>query len=111
AVGMSIDERCGPLTLEGRDLPDMATLNVGSINFGDDVFINRPLEVTEVAKRIRTSGCAPEVEVYDAGHLDIAQDLVRQGLLETPLHVQFVLGVRGALAANARNLDFLVAGL
>ena len=38
AVGMSVDERCGPLTLTGADRPDMATLTTGTVNFGDDVF-------------------------------------------------------------------------
>jgi len=111
AVGMSVDERCGPLQLDRADLPDMATLNVGTINFGDDVFVNRAPDVVEVARRIRATGCTAEIEVYDAGHLDIAMDLVRQSLVEPPLHFQFVLGVRGALGASARNLDFLIGGL
>ena len=38
AVGMTADERCGPLTLTGADRPDMATLTTGTVNFGDDVF-------------------------------------------------------------------------
>ena len=36
AVGMSIEERVGPLACK----PEMATLNCGSLNFGDDVFVN-----------------------------------------------------------------------
>jgi uncharacterized protein (DUF849 family) len=44
AVGMTADERCGPLTLTGPDRPDMATLTTGTVNFGDEVFSNpRPL--------------------------------------------------------------------
>src|SRR6185312_16412569 len=49
--------------------------------------------------------------IYDAGHLDIAADLFKQGLVTPPLHFQFVLGVRGALAASERNLEFLVERL
>ena len=113
AVGMSVDERCGPLALEGKDAPEMCSLNVGTINFGDEVFVNAPLDVNEIAKRIREHGArvVPEVEVYDAGHMDIAAELIKKGLLEEPLHMQFVLGVRGALSASARNLDFLVGGV
>jgi 3-keto-5-aminohexanoate cleavage enzyme len=111
AVGMTVDERCGPLSVDKGDLPDMATLNVGTINFGDDVFVNRAPDVVDIAKRIRAAGLTPEIEVYDGGHLDIAHDLLRQGLLEVPLHFQFVLGVRGAMTASARNLDFLVGGI
>ena len=111
ALGMTVDERCGALFLDDGDLPEMATLNVGSVNFGDDVFINQPRDVLEVARRIRAVGCVPEVEVYDAGHMDIAADLVRQGLLDMPLHFQFVLGVRGGMSVSARNLDHLIGGM
>jgi 3-keto-5-aminohexanoate cleavage enzyme len=111
AVGMTVDERCGALALSPGELPEMATLNVGTINFGEDVFMNRPDDTREIARRIGASGCTPEIEVYDAGHLDIARDLIDRGLITGPLHFQFVLGVRGALGVSARNLDFLVESL
>ena len=112
AIGMSVDERCGALQLDRPDRPEMATLNVGTINFGDDIFTNAPRDVLDVAARIRTAGCMPEIEVYDAGHLDIAADLVKgQHVGDGPLHFQFVLGVRGALSAGERNLDFLLSRL
>lgn len=111
AVGMAIDERCGPLKLTGKDAPDMATLNVGTINFGDDIFVNKRQDTMEVARRIAAAGLVPEIEIYDLGHLDITRELVDKGLLAAPLHVQFVLGVRGALAASPRNLELLVERL
>mgnify|MGYP000187386263 CR=1 FL=1 len=76
AVGMAIDERCGPLTLSGADAPDMATLNVGTINFGDDIFVNKRLDTQQVAARIAKAGIVPEVELYDLGHLDIVRELI-----------------------------------
>lgn len=109
AVGMSIDERTQPLTLDGDVRPEMATLNVGSINFGDDVFVNAPRDVVEVARRIRAAGIMPELEIYDLGHLDIVRALLKAGEIAPPLHLQFVLGVRGALAASEANLGALVA--
>ena len=111
AVGMSVEERCGPLRVDPADRPEMATLNVGTINFGDDVFVNRAPDVIDVAARIRGAGAVPEIEIYDAGHLDIAAELLRKGHVAAPLHFQFVLGVRGGMAASERNLDFLVDGL
>ena len=111
AVGMSIDERCGALSLSGTDAPDMATLNVGTINFGDDIFVNKRQDTMEVARRIGTAGLIPEVEIYDLGHLDITAELIEKGLLQPPLHVQFVLGVRGALAASRQNVELLVSRL
>ncbi|RMH41996.1 MAG: hypothetical protein D6689_09560 [Deltaproteobacteria bacterium] len=111
AIGMSIDERCGPLTLDGDLAPDMATLNVATMNFGDDVFVNRRPDVAAVAERIAGRGLVPEIEIYDLGHLDAARELVRRGLVAEPLHFQFVLGVPGGLAATERALELLVAEL
>jgi 3-keto-5-aminohexanoate cleavage enzyme len=111
AVGMSVAERAGPLGLDGADAPEMATLNVGTINFGDDVFMNRARDTQEMAERIRAHGATPEIEIYDAGHVDIAARLLADGLVAPPLHFQFVLGVRGALSASERNLAFLVERL
>ena len=111
AVGMSIDERCGALSLSGSDAPDMATLNVGTINFGDDIFVNKRQDTMAVAGRIAAAGLVPEIELYDLGHLDITAELVEKGLLKPPLHVQFVLGVRGALSASRQNVELLVSRL
>jgi 3-keto-5-aminohexanoate cleavage enzyme len=111
AVGMSVAERAGPLGCTGGDAPDMATLNVGTINFGDDVFMNRAADTVEMAERIRAHGALAEIEIYDAGHIDIAAKLLKDGRVAPPLHVQFVLGVPGALSASERNLAFLVERL
>ncbi len=111
AVGMSVAERAGPLECTGADAPEMATLNVGTINFGEDVFMNKAADTADMARRIAAHGAMPEIEVYDAGHLDIAADLLKQGLVKAPVHLQFVLGVKGALSASERNLEYLVERL
>jgi 3-keto-5-aminohexanoate cleavage enzyme len=111
AVGMDVDERCGPLRLTGVDRPDMATLTTGTVNFGEEVFWNpRPL-VREIARRIRALGIRPEVECFDAGMVEQAEALATDGLLDLPAHYDFVLGVPGALGASERALDFLIASL
>ena len=107
AIGMSIAERCQPLELS----PEMATLNVATMNFGEDVFVNKQHDVEQVATWIRERGIVPEIEIYDAGHLDAARALVAKGFVKPPLHVQFVLGVPGGLAATPRALEFLVGEL
>ena len=77
AVGMSVAERAGPLGCTGADAPEMATLNVGTINFGADVFMNTAADTADMARRIRAHGAIPEVELYDAGHLDITLKLLQ----------------------------------
>lgn len=111
AVGMDVDERCGPITLLGGDKPDMATLTPGTVNFGEDVFWNpRPL-VREIARRIRIAKIKPEIECFDSGMVDEARYLAKEGLIDLPAHFDFVLGVPGGLAAREPALDFLIASL
>jgi 3-keto-5-aminohexanoate cleavage enzyme len=107
AVGMSIDERLGSLV----DGAEMGTLNLGTMNFGDDVFLNARPDVVRVAARLRERGLVPECEVYDAGMLDTLRWLLEKGHLSAPYHVQLVLGVPGGMSASERNLRFLVEGL
>jgi 3-keto-5-aminohexanoate cleavage enzyme len=107
AVGMSVDERLGSL-VEGAE---MGTLNLGTMNFGDDVFVNTRPDIVKIAARLRQQDLVPECEVYDAGMLDTLRWLLAKGHLSRPYHVQFVLGVPGGLSASERNLRFLLEGL
>lgn len=111
AVGMEVDERCGPLTLTGADRPDMATLTTGTVNFGNDVFWNPRSLVRDIAKRIRALGIRPEIECFDVGMVDEAEALAKEGLVDLPAHYDFVLGVPGAVGARAAVMDFMAAQL
>lgn len=107
AVGMSLDERLGSL-VPGAE---MGTLNMGTMNFGDEVFTNTRPDIVRVAARLRAQRLVPECEIYDAGMLDTLRWLLEKGHLAQPYHVQFVLGVPGGMAASERNLSFLLNGL
>jgi 3-keto-5-aminohexanoate cleavage enzyme len=105
AVGMSVDERAQPLGCQ----PEMATLNCGTLNFGDDVFVNtRPL-IRDLAKRIRAAGSVIELECYEVGHIDEVLALVKEGLIGDPLHFQFVLGVPGGIGAREDVVRFMAS--
>lgn len=103
AVGMSIDERAGPLACK----PEMATLNCGTINFGDDVFVNSRPDIRKLAAKIHASGAVPELECYEVGHVTEALELAAEGVLKGPMHFQFVLGVKGAAPAREDVVTFL----
>ena len=107
AVGMPLEERLGSL-VEGAE---MGTLNMGTMNFGDGVFVNTRPDIVEVAARLRERRLVPECEVYDAGMLDTLRWLREKGHLAPPYHVQFVLGVPGGMTGSERNLRFLVEGM
>jgi 3-keto-5-aminohexanoate cleavage enzyme len=111
AVGMTAEERCGPLALTGKTKPDMATLSTGTVNFGNDVFSNpRPL-IREIARRIAKLGAVPELECFDVGMIDEALLLAKEGLIQLPAHFDFVLGVPGAVGARVEVLDFMRASI
>jgi uncharacterized protein (DUF849 family) len=122
-VGMTIEERAQVVT-ELR--PEMATFNCGSFNFGifgvkprpemapweveylagtrDYVFRNTFQDIERMAELFRAAGTKPEYEVYDVGHLYNLRHLADQGLVDFPVHIQFVLGVLGANAATLEQL-------
>jgi 3-keto-5-aminohexanoate cleavage enzyme len=107
AVGMDVEERLGSLV----DGAEMATLNMGTLNFGDEVFVNARPDIVRIAARIRERGLVPECEVYDAGMLETLRWLLDKGHLARPYHLQFVLGVPGGMSGTERNLRFLVEGM
>jgi 3-keto-5-aminohexanoate cleavage enzyme len=74
AVGMSIDERAQPLACK----PEMATLNCGTINFGDDVFVNTRPQIRDLA-RASARRARRELECYEVGHVEEALQLRRRG--------------------------------
>lgn len=91
--------------------PEMASLATGSVNFPTIVYENPPAFVRELAVSMRDLGIKPEIEVFDLAMLYNAADLVAEGLLLAPPHVQFVLGVRHALPARRDILEFELAKL
>jgi 3-keto-5-aminohexanoate cleavage enzyme len=107
AIGMTPEERSSVLQLR----PEMATLTCGSVNFGDDVFENSFPIMRGILAKMHEFGVRPELEIFDKGHLSNARRLEKEGRLEFPAHVDFVLGVPGGLDATVQNLADLVDAL
>jgi 3-keto-5-aminohexanoate cleavage enzyme len=108
AVGEPFEKRMAPLKLK----PNMATLNAGTLNFGDDVFINTPKDIERLAMYFQEMGVAPEIEVYEPGMIDYVAKLVEKGFItHSPLHVQFVLGVPGGMSGKPKNLIYMAEHL
>lgn len=108
AVGMSAEERLQPTEL----MPEMATLDCGTVNFGDEVFENTLPMMRAFGKRMLENNIKPEYECFDMGHLEAALQMARRG--EAPRHpmqFNFVLGVPGASSASVSNLLWLVNAL
>jgi 3-keto-5-aminohexanoate cleavage enzyme len=91
--------------------PDMASLSTGSVNFPTIVYENPTGLVEDLAAAMKANGVRPEIEIFDLSHLHGAARLVEHGLVDDRPHVQFVLGVRNAMPAEAHLLDLLLGEL
>jgi 3-keto-5-aminohexanoate cleavage enzyme len=105
--GRALEQRGSMLHLR----PDMASLATGSVNFPTIVYENPPDLVAALATTMRDLSIKPEIEVFDLAMLYNTAELVAQGLIVPPPHVQFVFGVKNALPARRDILEFEVAKL
>src|SRR3712207_1292506 len=74
--------------------PDVATLDLNTMNSGAEVVINTPRTARSMAAAIRGAGAVPEVELFDSGDVALLHDLLRDGTLAGPVLCSFVLGVK-----------------
>ena len=124
-AGQSIQERTAILP---RFKPELASFNMGSINFGlhpllnkykefqhdwepewleysrDWVFANTFKDLEGICRLFKESGTKPELEIYDVGHLYNLKYLLDRELLKPPVYLQFVTGILGGIAATPYDL-------
>jgi len=76
-------------------LPEITTLDCGSMNFGegDYVMTNTPATLQEMARQITALGVRPEIEAFDTGHLWHAKSLVEDGYIDEPVMIQLCMGI------------------
>lgn len=84
--------------------PDIASLDVGSLNFGEHVFVNTPAHLRVMADRMRAAGAKPEIEVFDLGHIALAGKLISEGHLDRPPLFQICLGIPHGAPATPQTL-------
>ena len=105
ATGMSPEERLQPTEL----FPEMATLDCGTCNFGDEIFDNTMPTMRAFGKRMIENGIKPEYECFEMGHIDTILDMARKGEVPgDPMQFNFVLGVKGCTPATVKNLCWMV---
>ncbi|MDK2919780.1 MAG: 3-keto-5-aminohexanoate cleavage enzyme [Candidatus Petromonas sp.] len=101
------EERLQPVELG----PEMATLSCGTCNFGPDVFMNSEEYIEKFAEKMKEKGVKPEIEVFERGMINNALRLVKKGLIEPPLHFDFVLGVPGACPGTPEDLMYMIKSI
>ncbi len=98
---LNIEQRCRPLSCHGVT---MASLNVGSVNLGDAVYINPPADVHWCATQVVEKHIMPEFEVFELGMIATIKRLQREIPFTKPLLYNIVLGHQGGAPANIATL-------
>lgn len=127
-MNMTVDERMAVVPeLE----PEMASCNMGSINFGlypmveavdefeyeweesylegtrDHIFPNTFESLERAFEMFAENGTMPELECYDVGHLYNVKHFLDRGILTPPIHLQFVMGIHGGIGADVHQLEHM----
>jgi 3-keto-5-aminohexanoate cleavage enzyme len=119
AMGVSMEKRIAYLRAVR---PEVAALNMGSMNYAKyserrkefvfkAVFANPFDEIIEFLEVMRELGIKPEHECFDVGHVGSLWPLIDMGVLDPPLHADFVMGVTGGVPPTARNLAVMADNL
>jgi 3-keto-5-aminohexanoate cleavage enzyme len=103
---LSLEERCVALN---DPRTEVASLNMGSVNFGEDVYVNRLPDIRYWAKRMRRTKTVPEMEIFDSGMLPAAQALITEGAVKAPYSICLCLGFRWTLAPDPKSLFFMTS--
>jgi 3-keto-5-aminohexanoate cleavage enzyme len=90
---------------------EMGSLNIGSLNFGDQVYKNSLPDVRYWIDRMSTAGVKPSLEIFDTGHLETALALIDDGFVRPPCNFSFIFGVNWGMAYHRSLLDYLLLRL
>lgn len=105
---LSLEERCVALN---DPRVEAASLNMGSCNFGDDVYINTLPDIRYWAGRMRETRTVPELEVFDLSMIATCGRIADEGLISRPLHFNICLGFESAIQATSENLYTMQAAV
>jgi 3-keto-5-aminohexanoate cleavage enzyme len=101
---LTLEQRCVALN---DPRTEVASLNMGSVNFGEDVYINRLPDIRYWAQRMRQTRTIPELEIFDSGMLPAARTLVAEDAIQPPFSICFCLGFHWTFAPDPRSLFFM----
>lgn len=105
---LTLEERCVCL-----DVPkvEVASLNMGSVNFGESVYINTLPDIRFWAGSIKEKKVVPEMEIFDLSMVETCSKLANEDVLSRPMHYNFCLGsgMASNLSATPRNLGYMVS--
>ena len=107
AVWMPMEERTTGLEAG----PDLAGVETGSMNFGEDAFVTVPADARRVIERAGEQEIGLEAEMFDVGHVVAGVRMLERGELPPPLRANLVFGVPGGIDASPEALEAMVRPL
>jgi uncharacterized protein (DUF849 family) len=87
--------------------PEICSLDMGSLNMGDRVFVNTPTHLKAMALAIKDAGVTPELEVFETGHLLLAKRFLEDGLVKGPGLFQICLGISWGQPATPEAMTYM----
>lgn len=84
--------------------PEICTLDVATLSFGERTFLNSPAHLRVMARLIREANVIPELEVFDTGHIRLVQRLLEEGALDSPPMIQLCLGISYGAPATPESM-------
>ncbi len=84
--------------------PEICSLDCGSMNFGSTLALNTIDHLRVMAERIKGCGVKPEIEAFELGHIWLAKQLIKEGIIDEPPLFQLCLGIPWGAEANASTL-------
>jgi uncharacterized protein (DUF849 family) len=87
--------------------PDICSLDMGTFNMGNRLFVNMPAHLEVMAAAIRDAGVMPELEVFETGHLLLAKSFLEKGLVKGPGLFQICLGIPWGQPATPEAMTYM----
>jgi 3-keto-5-aminohexanoate cleavage enzyme len=106
-TGFSAADRCVALQTD----IEMASLNPGSVNYDEGVYINSPADIDYWTKEMHQRGIKPSIAIFDTGMIANTLPYLDDGTIAQPPLFNFVVGQTGAIPATARHVMFLIESL
>ncbi|GAB3091476.1 3-keto-5-aminohexanoate cleavage protein [Aestuariicella hydrocarbonica] len=87
--------------------PEICTLDCGSLNFGESIYISTPDMLRQMAARVKALGVKPELEIFDTGNLMFALQMMKEGLLDEKPLFQLCLGIPWGAPADTATMKLM----
>jgi uncharacterized protein (DUF849 family) len=84
--------------------PEIGSLDCGSLNFDEMLYGTSPNFLRTMARAYQEDHIRPELEVFELGHIELAKQLINEGLINEPPMFQLCLGIRYGAPATAEAM-------